>query len=253
MAGKGIAALRRAGIAVEVGLCGREAALLNEDFFFAIKNNRAFITLKLALTLCGRIADSAGKSQWITGPAARDFAHEIRRRSAAVAVGRGTLVADDPRLTVRHVAGYSPGRIVFISSSNQIPRTSYFARHTRQARSIAVITGAGKQRIIIEKGIEYWYTGKKGAAASLKAFAKMAYENDLTSIMVEGGSRMASAFLEAGLVNRLYIAYGSKIIGRGLEGISFKKGLGIHKCIQLKDIKSMVLDDTVVITGIPTM
>jgi diaminohydroxyphosphoribosylaminopyrimidine deaminase/5-amino-6-(5-phosphoribosylamino)uracil reductase len=99
--GKGIARLRTAGIAVDAFLLREEAEAVNEDFFWAITRRRSWITLKLALTLDGRIADSQGFSKWITDSPARAFAHELRRRHAAIAVGRTTLERDDPRLTVR--------------------------------------------------------------------------------------------------------------------------------------------------------
>ena len=82
---KGLARLRSAGIQVATGLLREEAALVNEDFFWAITKHQAWITLKLACTLDGRIADEQGESKWITGTQARRFAHELRRRHAAIA------------------------------------------------------------------------------------------------------------------------------------------------------------------------
>lgn len=249
--GKGLAALRKAGIRVDTGLLKDEARAVNEDFFWAIVQKRAWITLKLALTLDGRIADATGASQWITGTKARIFAHELRRCHAAVAVGRGTLEHDNPRLTVRHIKGFAPARIVFASSPGHVPADSYFARHTKEARTIVVVAGAGKKRIEISRGIEYWYTGQKNADASLRVFTEMAFANNLTSVLVEGGQKLASSFLECGLVNRLYITYGNKIFGNGKDGLLFKKGLGVNKCIQLREIKMFSAGDAMVVTGLP--
>jgi diaminohydroxyphosphoribosylaminopyrimidine deaminase/5-amino-6-(5-phosphoribosylamino)uracil reductase len=249
--GKGLVQLRRAGIRVDTGLLKDEAIAVNEDFFWAITHKRAWITLKLALTLDGRIADQSGKSKWITGKEARVFTHELRRRHAAVAVGRGTLEHDDPRLTVRHVKGFRPARIVFTSSLGHLPRGGYFASHAGEARTIIVISNAGKRKIIVSEGIEYWYTGRKETGASLRAFTEMAYANDITSVLVEGGQLLASGFLENRLVNRLYLAFGNKIIGSGKEGILFEQGLGVNRCISLRAMKVFMIGDTVVVTGIP--
>jgi diaminohydroxyphosphoribosylaminopyrimidine deaminase/5-amino-6-(5-phosphoribosylamino)uracil reductase len=249
--GKGVAQLRSAGMQVEKGLLKEEATAVNEDFFWAITHRRAWITLKLGLTLDGRIADSTGASQWITGKEARGFVHELRRRHAAVAVGRGTLEHDDPRLTVRTVKGYNPARIVFTGSAKNIPPSSYFATHAKEARTIVVVAGAGKREIVSQGGVEYWHTGRKSAASSLKTFAEMAFVNNLTSVLVEGGQKLASSFLENGLVNRMYLMFGNKMVGDGKDGILFEKGLGINNCFRLDEMKTCLLGDTIVITGFP--
>ena len=250
--GKGIRRLRAAGIDVDIGFLEHQARAVNEDFFWAITRKRAWITLKLACTIDGRIADSKGDSQWITGGAARVFAHELRRRHAAVAVGRTTLEHDDPRLTVRHLKGFAPARCVFTSDIS-LPRSSYFVRHAASVRSIVVVAGKGKRRTVRDPrcGIEFWHTGEKTGRAHLSAFAEMAFENDITSVLIEGGRKLASSFLESGLVNRVYILYGNKILGDGTNSLLFSKGLPLKKGIRLKDREFFLLDDTIGITGIP--
>jgi diaminohydroxyphosphoribosylaminopyrimidine deaminase/5-amino-6-(5-phosphoribosylamino)uracil reductase len=252
VSGKGFARLRRAGITVETGLLREEAGAVNEDFFHAVTKKRAWITLKLACTLDGRIADEQGNSRWITGSGAREFGHELRRTHAAVAIGRGTLERDDPKLTVRHVKGFSPTRIIFTSHAKISPKT-YFCRHAREARSIVVVSGKGRRKIVRDSrtGLEYWYTGEKEPCAHLSAFSQMAFENDITSVLVEGGQKLASSFLESGLVNRVYLFYGNKILGRGKESLLFAKGLPLSKCISLKNRKILFVGDTFGITGIP--
>jgi diaminohydroxyphosphoribosylaminopyrimidine deaminase/5-amino-6-(5-phosphoribosylamino)uracil reductase len=254
--GRGLSKLRAAGISVDAGLLREEAVAVNEDFFWAIRKKRAqrraWITLKLACTLDGRIADEQGGSPWITGSGARKFGHELRRRHAAVAVGRTTLERDDPRLTVRHVKGFSPARIVFTSHA-KTPARTYFYQHAKEARSIVVVSGKGQKKIVRDSrsGIEYWYTGKNDTLAHLNVFTKMAFENDITSVLVEGGQKLASSFLESRLVNRVYLFYGNKIVGRGKEGILFSRGLPVNKCISLKQRGIFLLGDTFGITGIP--
>jgi diaminohydroxyphosphoribosylaminopyrimidine deaminase/5-amino-6-(5-phosphoribosylamino)uracil reductase len=252
VAGNGIRQLRRSGIAVESGLLAAEAKSVNEDFFWAITRRRAFVTLKLALTLDGRIADVNGGSKWITAPALRRVVHELRRTHAAVAVGSATLAADDPRLTVRFGAKAKPARIVF-SSDETLPPESYFVTHARAARSIVVIRRKAERHVAIDSasGIEYWYTGSSAPAASMAAFTEMAFQQNLTSVFVEGGARVASVLLEAGLVNRIYLFYGNQILGKGTEGVSFRRGLPIAESIILGERRSITVGNDMYITGIP--
>jgi diaminohydroxyphosphoribosylaminopyrimidine deaminase/5-amino-6-(5-phosphoribosylamino)uracil reductase len=250
--GRGFAKLRAANVKVETGLLRDEAAAVNEDFFLAITEKRAWITLKLACTLDGRIADVQGASRWITGREARAFGHELRRTHAAVAVGRATLERDDPRLTVRHARGFVPARIVFTSHA-EIPARTCFSRHAQEARSIVVVSGKGQKKTVRDSrsGIEYWYTGEGDSRRHLSVFTAMAFENDITSVLVEGGQKLASSFLESGLVNRVYLFYGNKILGRGIEGLRFNQGLPLSKSISLKKREILLFPDTFGVTGIP--
>ena len=248
--GKGAQRLTQNGIEVSEGLLQEQATELNEDFFWSITNKQAWVSLKLAMTLDGKIADTAGSSKWITGESAREYVHELRRCHAAVAVGKGTLQADDPQLTVRHKKGYSPARIIF-SSDNQISQNSYFFLHSAETRSIVVVSGGDSSEIKKESGIEFWFTGLTDKIQSLQKFVQMAYQQNLTSIFLEGGQRIASGFLQAGLVNRLYLFYGSKILGDGKDGISFSEGLSMDECINLTGIRQQVFGSDFLISGVP--
>jgi diaminohydroxyphosphoribosylaminopyrimidine deaminase/5-amino-6-(5-phosphoribosylamino)uracil reductase len=250
--GKGALQLKQSGIEITEGVLHEQATELNEDFFWSVSNKQAWVSLKLAMTLDGKIADSAGNSKWITGEAAREYVHELRRCHAAVAVGKGTLETDDPRLTVRHKTGYHPARIVF-SSDNKIPSNSYFFQHSTETRSIVVVSGGDSSEIKKESSIEYWYTGQTDKIRSLQEFVQMAYQQNLTSIFLEGGQRIASRFLQAGLVNRIYLFYGSKILGDGKDGISFSEGLPIDECMSLKGIKLQAFGTDFLISGTPQL
>lgn len=251
VAGKGGRQLRRYGIEVASGCLAKEAMRLNEDFVFSILHHRAFITLKLALTLDGYIADYTGGSRWITSPALRKIVHDLRRTHAAVAVGRGTFDADNPKLNVRSGKRTAPARIVF-SSTGKIPGNTYFYQHSSDARSIVVIRRKTESRVMIDgaTGIEYWFTGESDRHASMAAFAAMAYANNLTSILVEGGSGIASVLLESELVNRLYLFYGNKLLGGGVPGIRIgKNGRMIDAAIVLKNRETVMVDNDFYITG----
>ena len=252
VAGKGIRKLRNAGITVNAGLLGKAAKQLNEDFCFAITAERAYITLKLAITLDGYIADKNGESKWITSSSLRGIVHELRRKHGAIAVGSGTLLADDPKLTVRTGRKTSPVRIIF-GSGKKLPENSFFHRNAKTTRSIVVVRKKGRQRIVknTDTGIEYWFTGISDPVESMRHFAAMAFEEKINSIFVEGGGTVAATLLKAGLVNRLYLFYGNRILGAGVPGIPIKPGLTITEGITLKDRKSICVDDDMYITGIP--
>jgi diaminohydroxyphosphoribosylaminopyrimidine deaminase / 5-amino-6-(5-phosphoribosylamino)uracil reductase len=256
--GKGFRRLRSHGVAVRTGLLAKEAALVNEDFFWAAANRRPWVALKLAMTLDGRIADCGGGSKWITSAASRQIVQDIRRRHGAIGVGAGTLIADDPKLTARcGRKTYYPARIVFSSTEN-IPEDSYFMTHAGEARTIAVIKNNNKSKR--EKGIdrrgidkngrvEYWYTGSNDDAESINAFLDMACAEGINSILIEGGQRVASAFLENGFVNKLYLFYGGRIFGDGLDGLSFSRGLTVNSPLMLGDISYQQIGDDLLATG----
>jgi len=247
--GKGLRELRTHGIDVQTGLLAQEAALVNEDFFWAITKKRPWVTVKLAMTLDGRIADYQNGSKWITSPAARREVQEIRRRHSAVAVGKNTLLYDNPQLTARcGKKTYYPARIIF-SSNARLPKESYFFTHADETRSIVVVKGGKKPGIRRNGSIELWHTGTADNAGCINTFLDMAYAEGLHSILIEGGQHLASSFLENGFVNKLYLFYGSKIFGGGLNALSFSQGLPIADCIRLNDVTSRIFGDDFLVSG----
>jgi len=247
--GKGLHALARAGIQTRCGVCKEAAQRLNEDFFWSIKRHRAWVSLKLALTWDGRIADSHGDSRWITNEQARALAHDCRRCHAGIAIGRRTLVKDDPKLTVRHVKGTSPVRFV-LTSRAALPRAGRLFAADDGVRSIVVIAGGKKPEKRRFGAAERWDTGSADPVQSVKSFLRMAYDDGIPSVLFEGGARTASILLENGLVNRLYLFYGNRILGDGLSGIQFVRGLPIAKPLTLGAAEITVCGDNVMVTGI---
>lgn len=246
--GRGYAMLREAGIFVETGLMESEARLLNEDFFWTVQQGRPFVSLKLALTLDGRIADAFGSSKWISSEEARSHVHELRRFHAGIAVGSGTLQADDPELTVRHVPGKSPVRFVF-SSDPDVGRGSRLRLSANETRSIIVCTGLEPgYRRMADDGVEIWGVGDR--AGSIDMFLAMAFEDGLPSIFVEGGAALASSFIEAGRVNRLYLFYGNRILGGGRDGISLKEPFSMLEALRLEEIHHQSFGETLMVTGL---
>ena len=249
VSGAGIRQLKSHGITVQLGLLKDEASLINEDFFWAITKKRPWVTLKLAMTIDGRIADERNESKWITSEQSRRFVQELRRRHSAVAVGKNTLLRDDPKLTARcGRKTYFPARVVFSSDKN-IPQNSYFFTNSHEARSIIVVRNSKKQYIERAGNIEYWHTASPQYKESIAEFLDMAYTEELTGIFLEGGQQLASGFLENGFVNKVYLFYGNKILGGGSQGLLFSKGLPISDCLSLDKISHHSLGEDFLVSG----
>jgi diaminohydroxyphosphoribosylaminopyrimidine deaminase / 5-amino-6-(5-phosphoribosylamino)uracil reductase len=247
--GKGLARLRRAGISTGVGLLRAEAARLNEEFLWWSVHRAPWVSLKLAMTLDGRIADTRGTSRWITSKDSRVYVHRLRLRHMAIAVGRGTLVADNPSLTVRHVRGGSPVRFVF-STSGRVPTASTFVKTAREVRSIVVAGGDKPLKRIRPSGVEVWWTGERKPADMLHRFLAMAYEDGIQSVLFEGGQGLAASLLEEQLVNRLYLFYGNKILGSGLDGIRLRSARALGEAITLDRCECHRFGNDMMTTGL---
>jgi diaminohydroxyphosphoribosylaminopyrimidine deaminase/5-amino-6-(5-phosphoribosylamino)uracil reductase len=224
--GKGVERLRAAGIEVVEGVLAEEARELNEIFFHWIRTGRPFVALKLAMSLDGKIATRTGDSRWITGPEARRRAHELRRRHAAVLVGVNTVLADDPRLTVREVEGPQPLRIV-LDSRGRIPLS---ARVLSGDAGTVIAAGEGiapdKLEALRAKGAEVWRLPAAAGRVDIAALLARLGERGVDSVLVEGGGEVAWSFLSRGLVHKLYLFYGPVVIG-GREAIPAVGGEGV--------------------------
>lgn len=217
VAGRGLQRLRDAGISVETGLCAAEAERQNEGFLTVQRQRRPMVTLKLALSLDGRIATGNGRSKWITGPEARRYVHLMRAEHDAIAIGIGTALADDPELTCRlpGLAAHSPHRVIF-DSRLRLPPSSRLADASRTATSVVTLTGADPvRRAALEgAGIEVLElpAGTEGGV-DLRAALEALADRGVTRLMLEGGGILAAAFLKAGLVDALTIFTAPVVLG----------------------------------------
>ncbi len=224
VSGRGFEQLRAAGITVETGLCSGGAERDNAGFFLRTEIGRPFVTLKLALTLDGRIATRTGDSQWITGPEARRAVHALRARHDAVLVGAGTARADDPSLTVRDMGiTRQPIRIV-VAQSLGVPLKSTLAR---TAREVPVWLCHGPSASI-ERCDAWRATGAKllqceagDAGLDPNAILHRLGAEGLTRVFCEGGGHLAASLLRADLVDQLIIHTAGVVIGGdGIDGIA---------------------------------
>jgi diaminohydroxyphosphoribosylaminopyrimidine deaminase/5-amino-6-(5-phosphoribosylamino)uracil reductase len=227
--GKGVGLLRREGVAVEVGLLKREAVLLNDKHFGYYRNGRPYVILKTAQTLDGRIATITGDSKWISSAASLRLAHGLRAEVDAVVVGMGTVREDNPALTVRHVKGANPYRIV-LSRSLDFPAKCRLLDDNGDYKSIVATTAPASARFASTKRgrrVILWDLGlNRAGAIDLSDFLRKADEFGLRSLLVEGGSTLATAFLRAGLVDKLVQVIAPVVMGQGIPSVG---DLGIKR------------------------
>jgi diaminohydroxyphosphoribosylaminopyrimidine deaminase / 5-amino-6-(5-phosphoribosylamino)uracil reductase len=230
--GRGLAHLRRAGIAVDVGCLAAECHTQNRAFFRWLRDRRPWVTLKVATTLDGFIAGPPGgrrrgQIQWITGPEARAHAHELRAAHDAILVGAGTVLADDPRLTVRGPAAAAAGaprqplRVV-LDGRLRMPPTARLlgeagetlvigrrqGRRDAGARAAAALGRAGAEVLRLPGRAD----GTIGLDAVLRALAARGVQ----SLLVEGGSQVIGAFLRARLVDGVAWFVAPRLAGGGV-------------------------------------
>ncbi len=212
VSGRGLAKLRDAGIAVETGTLANRARDLNAGFLTRVTKGRPLVALKLATSLDGRIATRAGESRWITGEEARAFGHRLRATHDAIAVGSGTVLADDPELTCRlpGLESRSPVRLVF-DRRGRLPDTAKLLSGNPPTWVIG-------ERMKVKNASQFVEVTKNTAPAEV--LAKLG-EAGLTRILVEGGAALATALLKGGLVDRLYWFRAPVVVGGdGLPGIA---------------------------------
>ncbi len=253
--GKGIHRLKCAGVEVVEGVLAKEAALINEVFIKYIRTGTPFVTLKLATSLDGKIAANSGDSRWITGESARKHVHELRSLHDAILVGVDTIINDNPRLTVHMLpTGKNPRRIV-LDSKLRIPEPSWVLQSTVEAGVvIATTTQAPQERIrrFEQKGVEVLICGD-GPRVDLNKLLKHLAENNLSSLMVEGGARVSTAFLQESLVDKVYWFIAPLIVG-GERAPNAYQGFGVKtiaEAIRLKEVVHCNFEQDCCVTGYP--
>lgn len=218
VAGRGFARLREAGIAVEVGIMGAEARSLNEGFLSRVERGRPFVRLKIAASLDGKTALANGISQWITSDAARADAHHWRARSCAVLTGIGTVLADDPQLSVRTVATpRQPLRIVLDS----LLRTPADARVLQGGRCLLVAARETPARPALEAaGAEIILQPDDDGRIDLSALMQTLAARGINELLVEAGAELNAAFMQSGCVDEYLFYIAPSLLGDPARGIA---------------------------------
>jgi diaminohydroxyphosphoribosylaminopyrimidine deaminase/5-amino-6-(5-phosphoribosylamino)uracil reductase len=222
VAGNGIAALTKAGIETTVGVLADRCRTLNERFFKFMETGRPFVTLKYAQTLDGRIATATGHSRWISSPPSLAFAHRLRSIHDAILVGVGTVLQDDPELTVRLVRGRNPLRVV-VDAGLRMPLEAKLLREPAAAGTMLAVTGRAPQRKIgqvLRKGVQVLQAPDDGQGrVDLAGLFALLGKRGVTSVLVEGGSQVITTVLRERLADRIVVVVAPKILGKGIEAV----------------------------------
>ncbi len=227
VSGSGVARLRAAGVEVCVGVLEAESRRFNEAFVHHIATGRPFVTLKIAQTLDGRIATTTGDARWVTGEAARTRVHRWRSEIDGVLVGAGTARVDNPALTVRHVAGRQPVRIV-LDRTGALPPTLHLFADAYAGQTLAVVgpdAAPAYARALHDAGGRVARVAERDGHLDLDAVLRLLGAEGgpggrrMNALLVEAGPGLASALLAGAHVNRLAVFVAPKILGGGIPAV----------------------------------
>ena len=215
VAGKGLTILRDAGIECVSGVLEDECLAVNEVFFHYITTKTPFVVMKYAMTLDGRIAAFTGDSKWITGETARRHVHETRKRLSAIMVGIGTVLADDPMLNCRIVSGVDPLRLI-CDSYLRTPLDSQLVRTAKDIPTWIFCADADVSRkaALEDAGVTVIpMPDESGTHVDLAAAMQYLGQQQIDSILLEGGGTLNGEALRLGLVHRVQAYIAPKLIG----------------------------------------
>lgn len=226
--GKGIQKLKNARIKIKTGILEKEAKDLNQAYAKYIKTGLPFVTLKIAMSLDGKIATESGESKWITCLESRKYAHKLRSQSDAILTGINTILKDNPHLGVRYVKGKDPLRII-LDSKLRIPLNS---KVLRDKNVLLVTTNACNKQKLLKLKKENYRIKIFNKKINLKNLLKYLGKEKITSILVEGGSEINGSFINNKLADKICCFIAPKIIG----GNKAKTAIGGKGISRIQDI-----------------
>ncbi len=251
VSGKGVKKLIDSGIEVTTGILEKECRELNEVFMKYIVEKKPFVIMKTAMSLDGKIATKTGDSKWITGLRSRKNVHRLRNEVSGIMVGINTVIADNPELTCRIENGNNPIRII-VDSKLRIPIDSKVLDNQNLAKTIVATTGQAdmtKKVEIEKKGVKVLtIKSLEGKVDLQKLMSKLAEEN-IDSILLEGGATLNFSALEQQIVDKVQIYIAPKIIG-GEKSKTSVGGSGIEelrKAFQFHRISYKTIDEDILI------
>ncbi|MGQ9617694.1 MAG: bifunctional diaminohydroxyphosphoribosylaminopyrimidine deaminase/5-amino-6-(5-phosphoribosylamino)uracil reductase RibD [Candidatus Aminicenantia bacterium] len=248
---KGIEYLRSNGIETEVGVLEREAKELNLPFFKSITKKLPFVALKMAMTLDGKVATWKGDSKWISNEESRKYVHLLRSEFDAIVVGAGTIIIDNPLLTIRYGKEKEILRVI-LDPSLRVPENSSIF-NTLDKGKIIIFTGKIKEEKfsrIKKKGIEIIPIEGEGEF-SLRWVLHRLNEMGVNSVLCEGGHTLSTSLIKEHLVDRVFIFISPNLTG-GKNAPTFFEGEGfslISDSLKLKNVKQFFIGEDTVIIG----
>jgi diaminohydroxyphosphoribosylaminopyrimidine deaminase/5-amino-6-(5-phosphoribosylamino)uracil reductase len=264
--GRGRHHLESAGIETVVGEDEHAAYRLNEAYFKHIGQGLPLVALKWAMTLDGKIATHRGSSYWVTGEAARARVARLRAQSGAVLVGVGTVLADNPQLTVRpevlqptnvheldDLPPHQPLRVV-VDSHARTPPTARLVSGGLPGRTLVLVTEAApveRRAALEERGAEVLAVASHQGQVHLGVALRLLAERGITRVLVEAGGSLAASLFEAGLVDQVHAFVAPKLVGGAaapspLEGTGFAQ---MSEAVRLHDVRTERLGDDLLVSG----
>ena len=242
VSGAGFAKLRAAGVEVDVAeeLAGL-ARRLNEDFFHYAKTGRPLTTLKTAATLDGKISAPDDNTGWITSEVARRHVQTVRHRHDAILTGIGTVLEDDPLMTDRSgLPRRRPLLRIVVDSLCRLPLESKLVESSSGDLVVATTSAApaSRREALEHRGVAVWVCDSPKGRVDLKAVIEAVGKREMLSVMIEAGSKLNWAALDAGLADKAMIYYAPKILG-GMESLPLAGGVGRRSrsgAIQLRNL-----------------
>lgn len=253
VAGKGFKILEDAGIHVEYGFLQDELRKQNEVFFKWIEHKKPFIVLKAAMTLDGKIATVTGQSKWITNETSRAYGYKLRDIYDGIMVGINTVIEDNPMLTARVDGGKNPIRIV-VDSSLRIDINANVVQDKSAKTIVATTDKADKDKILKlqAQDVDVIVVDKdKNDKVDIEKLLDILGQQNICSILVEGGATLSGSFVAKKLVDKVYFFIAPKIVG-GKEAKTPVAGTGIlnlQEALALKDIQIEKLEEDILIIG----
>ena len=258
--GRGIRALRRAGVDVTAGILEEACLKLNETFACYMVHQRPFVTFKAAITLDGRVAARSGDSCWVTGEAARREAHKLRSMNDAVIVGVGTVLADDPQLTCRGLRNSrDPVRVIVDSRLSTPPSAKVVTVASTSMAPTWIFTTASaqsKRRRALEKaGAQVIQVAADNKRVDIREMLHQLAERDVMGALLESGPTLAGSFWRAGLVDRVVVFIAPKILGdpRGLPMIDGHAKSAMVEATLLREARVRQIGEDIMVTGKPCL
>lgn len=243
VSGKGVQKLVEHGVDVKVGVLEEECMNLNRFFFKYITKKTPYITLKLAQTLDGKIADLSRDSKWISSGPSRRVVHLLRSRYDAVLVGSGTVKYDNPRLTVRMTEGRNPKRVIVDSDLSL--GLKYIIFNSRNEGDVLVITSRtsrakkDKLQLLKDKHVQVVFAPvDEDGHINLRAAMKLLGGMGISSVLVEGGGKIFTSFVKKNLYDEIRLFISPKLMGRGLDAFGDLGISSISKSLKLS-LKSL--------------
>ena len=240
VSGKGLERLRKAGIEVCHGPLPGECLRLLAPFTKLQRSGLPYLVLKAAMTLDGQLATSSGESQWITSAASREHGHRLRNRVDGILTGAGTVLADDPQLTVRMAEGRNPARIVLDGELRTAPSARAYAAVPGKRYLVTGLDIPGERLSpYVEQGVDVIQVARVAGRLDLPAVMSELGRRDLMCLLAEGGGALNGALLRAGLVDRLMLFVAPLLLG-GSDGTPLFAGKGMSRlsdALRLNDLQ----------------